>query len=57
MSGEAETLPKKSRKSNLAHKKYSKRPRLDEEDNEVLEEEEEHQMEVVTSGGQISSGV
>ena len=60
MSMEAETPLKKSWKSNPVHKKYNKRPRLDEEDNkvlEIMEEEEEHQVEVVAIGGQISSGV
>ena len=37
MSGEAQTPPKKSRKTNPVHKKYNKRPRPDEDDEEVLE--------------------
>ena len=43
MTGEAETPPKKSRKTNLFHKKYTKRPRPEKEQEEILEfvEEEE----------------
>ena len=60
MGGEAQTPPKKSRKTNPVHKKYNKRPRPDEDDEEVLEfveEEEEHQVDVMAPGGQLSSGV
>ena len=60
MNGGAQTPPKKSRKSNPVHKKYNKQPRPNEDDDEVLEfveEEEEHQVDVVAPGGQLSSGV
>ena len=61
MSTEAETPPKKSRKTKPEHKKYQKRQISNDEDLDVLEfeeeEDDEQQLEIVPPGGQISSGV
>ena len=59
---QAEMHPKKSRKSIPEHKKYKKRQKLDEDEEEMLEfveeeEEEEQQIEVLASGGQMSSDI
>ena len=57
---EAETPPKKSHKWNLEHKRYKKRPKPDEDKQEMLEfvkeeDAEEQQIEVVAPRGQMSS--
>ena len=59
---QAETPPKKSRKSIPEHKKYQKCQKGNEEEDEIIEfveeeEEEEQEIEVVALGGHLSSGV